>query len=168
MASSQQHYSLCEYFDHKTKCIHVQIILQLRFPTCDLITRTALSKHLLQIGSDLIGYLPRREVAASLLLGFKYYWTQGPTPGERDNRELLRRITQTQLHFRYPLIRSVAMNTRCVRCFIVDPKVRSWASGREPVYAYPCQDFIVRPRILIRPIVQFLVYPGQQSDRAVL
>lgn len=54
-----------------------------------------------------------------------------------------------------------------MRSFVVDTNARGRSRGREPVDRYPSQDLVVRPLVAIGPVVEFLVDPGQERDRAV-
>lgn len=52
-------------------------------------------------------------------------------------------------------------------CFIVYKKGLSRTGSREPVYRDPCQYLFISPRVIICPVVEFLIYPCEQGYRAV-
>ena len=54
-----------------------------------------------------------------------------------------------------------------MRSLIIDPQIRSRPRGAEPVDRHPRQDLVVRPGVIVRPKVEFLVDPGEQADGAV-
>lgn len=50
---------------------------------------------------------------------------------------------------------------------VVDGHAGRWPRLAEPVQADPLADLLVRPRVVVRPRDQILVYPSQQPDGAV-
>ena len=52
--------------------------------------------------------------------------------------------------------------------FVIDPQACGRAGGAEVVDRYPGQDLVGRPGVVVGPVVEFLVDPGQQRDGAVV
>ncbi len=60
-----------------------------------------------------------------------------------------------------------AVGTGRVSHFVVDPRVGCRPGGREPVDRDPSQDLVVGPGVLVGPVVEFFVDPGEQGDWTV-
>ena len=54
-----------------------------------------------------------------------------------------------------------------VYSFVIDSNIRRRPRSREEIDGNPSQNLIFRPRIIVRPIVQLFVNPGEEADGAV-
>lgn len=51
---------------------------------------------------------------------------------------------------------------------VVDERSGGGPGGREPVDGNPSQDLVVGPGVRVRPIMELLVDPGEEGDRAIV
>lgn len=51
---------------------------------------------------------------------------------------------------------------------IIDPNTSGWPRGGKLVDAHPGYYFVVAPGVVVRPIVKFLVDPGEERDGVVV
>lgn len=119
----------------------------------------SLPKHNPQIPHQLFRTLPRREMPSPLLLALKRHRPHRPPPRLGENHNLLWEITQPQLHLRYVLPRPRQPKLCIVRNLVIDTQTRRRTPGAVPVDGHPGQDLVVRPGIIVGPIMQFFVYP---------
>lgn len=101
------------------------------------------------------------------MLALKHDRPKRPTPQLRRNTEILREISQPKFDVRDVFAESRAVKVGRVSHLVIDPGVGSGTGGREPIYGDPGEDFVVRPRVTVGPVVELLVDPGEQGDRAV-
>ena len=50
---------------------------------------------------------------------------------------------------------------------VVEPQTCRHTGGRVPVDGDPSQDLVSGPRVVVRPVVEFLIQPGEESNRGV-
>ena len=60
-----------------------------------------------------------------------------------------------------------AVVVRRVGDFVVDARAGGGAGGREPVYRHPREDLVGCPGVVVCPVVEFFVDPGQEGGGAV-
>ena len=107
------------------------------------------------------------------MFALKYHVSLRPSPCLRIHTQLLGEVRQPDLdarnELRDPLARDLVLPAArpVVHSFVVDADIRGRARGAEPVDADPRTYFLVRPGVVVGPVVQFLVDPGEQRDRAV-
>jgi len=132
-------------------------------------TRATRTKHGSQIFNDEFWLLMGEKVATAFVLAFVYDRAKSPAPGLWQDGELFGSKTKTKLDSRYELLGSITRDScgLCMSRFVVDTEACSRSRGREPVDTDPVEYLVVRPGIIVSPIVQFLVDPSKQSDRAV-
>lgn len=95
----------------------------------------------------------------------------GPRPGTGQHVDVAREMADADLDAAQPLLELRALQPLAPEPAAADLVIDA-ARGRrprdaEPVHADPGADLFGRPRVRVRPVVEFLVDPRQQRDGAV-
>jgi hypothetical protein len=125
------------------------------------------AEHVPQILDNRVGPLPRGKVAAVLMLAGEHERAERLVPQLGELHQLLGELGRAELDVGDVGGQLGAVAARVVPGLVVDALAGRRPRGREPVDADPRQDLVVRPRVAVRPVVQLLVDPRQQADRAV-
>ena len=51
---------------------------------------------------------------------------------------------------------------------VVDPRAGCWSGDGKPIDGNPGEDLVVGPGIIVSPVVEFFVDPGEESDGTVV
>ena len=143
------------------------------FALHNAIRPSTLAKHLPQIRHNRLGPLPRRKVAAPLMLPLEHHMPLRPGPRLRVDPQLLRKMRQADLDVRNELGQSFAGNLPLpaappiMHRLVVDPRVGRGTRGAEPVDGDPGAHLVRGPGVGVGPVVQLLVDPGEQRDGGV-
>ena len=134
-------------------------------PSLDNTKSTAVpTKHLTNIADKQVRHFPSGKMTALAVLIHQNHRAHRVMPQPRSQEQLLRKPGNPQLDVdvaRGPGERRAA---RGVGVFVVDALVRPRAGRGELVDAHPRQNLVVRPGVLVRPVVQLVVEPGEQAD----
>lgn len=113
------------------------------------------------------------EMATGVVRLLEHHITLGTRPDTGQHPQLSGRVREAQLDAATdPLPGAVAGDSAggivpFMDRLVINPQIRGGPRGREPVDADPRADLVVRPGVVVRPVVQFLVDPPQQPDRRV-
>jgi len=133
----------------------------------DCISASLPAKHLLQIFHNSVRSFPRRKVPAPVIFTRQHQRTQSLIPQLRKLHQLLCKFGGAQLDVRDELGHLGTVACRLVLGLVVDALAGCRPGGGEPVDGDPGQDLVVGPCVAVGPVVEFLVDPGEEADRAV-
>ena len=109
----------------------------------------------------------RGKMSPVRMLLLKHHRPERPTPGLGRERQIAREPREAEWYVRDVLSDGGAVVVRRVGDFVVDARAGGGAGGREPVYWHPCQDLVGCPGVVVCPVVEFFVDPGEEGGGAV-
>lgn len=132
---------------------------------------TSFAKHLSQVSHKLRRSFPRGKMPPRLVFLLKDTIAHDARPSAGQHVDVAWEMADANLDTRLPLSDFVARDALtpwpAAAQFMIDPATGRGPGSAEPINADPGADLLIGPGIPVRPVMELLVDPAEQTYRAV-